>query len=200
MPTILKPFRQLSIQCSYQDVQHPSATSVAPTNAYRAQKTITRFSEGYVTPARAHTHTRQGQSIRSTRRRYHCINRSDSKASEQQPPPPPPYQQYYPSTSTTASTEDALPSSPTLNKPKTPTIKSTKEKALSLDSAPISKDCIKTSHIQTELNLSCEEIDSNILESRQPLFPKHDRSRPNVPSIRSTSLSNWLHKVAVPIK
>ncbi|XP_065369324.1 uncharacterized protein PTP-ER [Calliphora vicina] len=83
---------------------------------------------------------------------------------------------------------DKLPSSPSLNKPKTPTIKSTKEKALSLDSAPIAKDCVKATLLKPELNLSCDEIDSNLHENK-PLFQPHDRLRPNVPNTRSTSLS-----------
>ncbi|KNC21092.1 hypothetical protein FF38_00531, partial [Lucilia cuprina] len=84
--------------------------------------------------------------------------------------------------------QDKLPSSPSLNKPKTPTIKSTKEKALSLDSAPIAKDCVKATLLKPELNLSCDEIDSNLQDNKQ-LFQSQDRLRPNVPNTRSTSLS-----------
>lgn len=88
-------------------------------------------------------------------------------------------------------TQDKLPNSPSSNKPKTPTIKSTKEKALSLDSAPIVRDCIKTSFVKPELNLSCDEIDAiDIPENnQQQQFLSHDRLRPHVPNIRSTSLS-----------
>ncbi|KAM7342238.1 protein tyrosine phosphatase-ERK/Enhancer of Ras1 isoform 1-T3 [Cochliomyia hominivorax] len=92
------------------------------------------------------------------------------------------------SNTNTTTAQDKLPSSPSLNKPKTPTIKTTKEKALSLDSAPIAKDCVKTTLLKPELNLSCDEIDSNLHDNKQ-LFQSHDRLRSNVPNTRSTSLS-----------
>lgn len=92
-------------------------------------------------------------------------------------------------TTSAAIVQEKIPSSPSLNKPKTPTIKSTKEKALSLDSAPLAKDCVKTTLLKPELNLSCDEIDSNLHDNKQ-LFQSHERLRPNVPTnTRSTSLS-----------
>ncbi|XP_059225348.1 uncharacterized protein LOC131993969 [Stomoxys calcitrans] len=87
---------------------------------------------------------------------------------------------------------DKPPNSPnSSNRPKTPTIKSTKEKALSLDSAPAVKESgIKsTLMIKPELYLSCDEIDSNISDpSKLPHVQSHDRLRAHPSSIRSTSL------------
>lgn len=85
------------------------------------------------------------------------------------------------------------PSSPNSSKPKTPTIKSTKEKALSLDSAPSAKECTikSTLTIKPELYLSCDEIDSNLSDNSR-LLSQHSqdgiRSR-STTSTRSTSLS-----------
>ncbi|XP_061387742.1 serine-rich adhesin for platelets [Musca vetustissima] len=81
------------------------------------------------------------------------------------------------------------------NKPKTPTIKSTKEKALSLDSAHTAKEsttAIKsTLMIKPELYLSCDEIDSNLTGSSNRLeIQSQDRLRPHHPNnTRSTSMS-----------
>lgn len=85
--------------------------------------------------------------------------------------------------------QDKITNFPSFNKPKTPTIKSTKEKALSLDSAPLAKERIKTSFIKPELNLSCDEIESNQTENNSKQFQSHERLRPHAPNIRSTSLS-----------
>ncbi|XP_073812364.1 protein tyrosine phosphatase-ERK/Enhancer of Ras1 [Musca autumnalis] len=81
------------------------------------------------------------------------------------------------------------------NKPKTPTIKSTKEKALSLDSAPMAKECAtaikSTLMIKPELYLSCDEIDSNVSGNSNRLdLHSQDRLRSHHPSnTRSTSMS-----------
>ncbi|XP_075165052.1 protein tyrosine phosphatase-ERK/Enhancer of Ras1 [Haematobia irritans] len=98
-----------------------------------------------------------------------------------------------PNASIFSSSSCQAPNSPnSSNRPKTPTIKSTKEKALSLDSAPAVKEsCVKsTLMIKPELYLSCDEIDSNLSDNSKLLqLQSHDRLRSNPSNIRSTSLS-----------
>lgn len=84
--------------------------------------------------------------------------------------------------------QSKLPSSPSSNKPKTPTIKSTKEKALSLDSAPQAKDCLKDLLLQPQINLSCDEIDSSSQDTVKS-FQYQDRLKIKAPNSKSTSLS-----------